>query len=401
MGENSLFADLPPPGTPTRSSTMRTLDPPRSEPVALRPSILASGISTKRSAEKVGEGGAKRVRFQSNEVEASEEQLLGAISKIASHISNPSKFSKASKLAIHLLQAGIKSSDVADAFYELLRAAMSSPSKATDMKLWADYQTLFKVVQEKIEVFDSPQQAQIRVWELWANLANQFRTDDTYVFSKAASLVRQLIDSLPEATGKDELTTEEWETEKSGEQSTLGSVSDGDSGGPCMQVDESSWEGACNEAGVESDPFGLNALLPRPSKKEERARRKRDVEAANRKVHDDAVRILREQREALLACVKLAADHYKSNWAQTIIDILVKHTYDKRSKFAVPQREAIEQLWSSIREQQSRRKQGKSTTGKLDLTAFEFLQNQYASERISIRKAVGSSGERSAEQWLG
>lgn len=94
------------------------------------------------------------MRFQSNEVEASEEQVLGAISKIASHISNPTKFSKASKLAIQLLQGEIlqKSSDVADAFFEILRAAMASPSQAVNMKLWADYQTLFKGVQDKLEV---------------------------------------------------------------------------------------------------------------------------------------------------------------------------------------------------------------------------------------------------------
>ncbi|KAL2629888.1 hypothetical protein R1flu_014574 [Riccia fluitans] len=397
MGGNSLFADLPPPAPPTDPSPS---NPPRSEPATPRRSSLAYETPSKRSPEKNGEGGAKRVRFQSNEVEASEEQVLGAVSKIAAHIGNPSKFSKASKLAIQLLQAGIKSSDVADAFYELLRAAMSSLSRATDMKLWADYQTLFKEVQVKIEVFDSTQQAQIRVWELWANLTNEFRTDDTYVFSKASSRVRQLIDSLPEATEKDELAGEELET-VSGEKSGRRSLGDGRTGSPCMRIDNSSKERESGEAGVESDPFGLNALLPRPSRKEEIARRKKDVEATNRKAHDDAVRMLREQREALLACVKLAADHYKSNWAQTIIDILVKHAYDKRSKFTVTQRQALEQLWSSIREQQSRRKQGKSTTGKLDVTAFELLQRQYASERISIRKAVGSSGERSAEQWLG
>ncbi|BBN07482.1 hypothetical protein MPTK1_4g04000 [Marchantia polymorpha subsp. ruderalis] len=399
MGGNSLFSGLPAPA-PLPSDPV---DPSliRPEPVPPGPSILASAASAKRAAEKSGKEGAKRVRFQSNEVEASEEQVLGAISKIASHISNPTKFSKASKLAIQLLQGEIlqKSSDVADAFFEILRAAMASPSQAVNMKLWADYQTLFKGVQDKLEAFDASQQAQIEVWELWANLANEFRTDDTYVFSKAASRVRQSIDSLPEATEEDELAPEEIDT-GSGDLCGPDASSNRGANSVPMKADDGRESESC-EPVVESDPFGLNALLPRPSKKEERARRKRDEEAASKKAQEDAARMLREQREGLLACLKLAADHYKLPWAQTIIDILVKHAFEKLSKFTVPQRKAVEQLWGSIREQQSRRRQGKSTTGKLDVTPFERLQSQYANERISIRRAVGSSGERSAEQWLG
>ena len=48
-----------------------------------------------------------------------------------------------------------------------------------------------------------------------------------------------------------------------------------------------------------------------------------------------------------------------------------------------------------------RRKQGKSVTGKLDVNAFEWLQQKYAGEKISIRHAVGGSGDRRAQQWLG
>lgn len=87
--------------------------------------------------------------------------------------------------------------------------------------------------------------------------------------------------------------------------------------------------------------------------------------------------------------------------AQTVIDILAKHAFDNINRFTSRQRDAIEKLWSSIREQHIRRKQGKSVTGKLDMNAFEWLQDKYAREKISIRHAVGGSGERRAEQWLG
>lgn len=86
---------------------------------------------------------------------------------------------------------------------------------------------------------------------------------------------------------------------------------------------------------------------------------------------------------------------------QTVIDILVKHAYDNISRFTSKQREAIQKLWASIREQQARRKQGKSVSGKLDVNAFESLQEKYANQKISIRRAVGGGGSRRAAQWLG
>jgi hypothetical protein len=87
--------------------------------------------------------------------------------------------------------------------------------------------------------------------------------------------------------------------------------------------------------------------------------------------------------------------------AQTIIDILVRHAFDNRVKFTALHQSAIEKLWASVRDQQIRRKQGKSTTGKLDVTSFERFQEQYSRETISIRRGVGQGGGRSAETWLG
>lgn len=85
---------------------------------------------------------------------------------------------------------------------------------------------------------------------------------------------------------------------------------------------------------------------------------------------------------------------------QTVIDITVKHAFDNVSHFTSKQRNAIEKLWASIREQQTRRKQGKSVSGKLDVNGFEWLQQKYSTEKISIRHSVGGNTRR-AEQWLG
>ncbi|KAI0500555.1 hypothetical protein KFK09_018769 [Dendrobium nobile] len=70
---------------------------------------------------------------------------------------------------------------------------------------------------------------------------------------------------------------------------------------------------------------------------------------------------------------------------QTVIDILAKHAFDHMDRFTLRQREAIEKLWTFIKEQQIRRKQ---------------VQEKYAHEKISIRHSVGGGGERQHSSGL-
>ncbi|KAI3979825.1 hypothetical protein MKX01_013920 [Papaver californicum] len=112
-------------------------------------------------------------------------------------------------------------------------------------------------------------------------------------------------------------------------------------------------------------------------------------------------RDFKSQREALILCLEIAVHRYKLPWCQTVIGILVKHAFENKERFTSRQRDAIEKLWTSIREQQNRQKQGKSVTGKLDMNASESLQEKYANKKISIRRAVGGNGSCRAQQWLG
>ncbi|GFZ14569.1 hypothetical protein Acr_24g0007590 [Actinidia rufa] len=150
----------------------------------------------------------------------------------------------------------------------------------------------------------------------------------------------------------------------------------------------------------DSDPFGLDALIPSKLKKDEKTKGKKEV-ATKIEEEKETERFLKLQREALILCLEIAARRYKTPWCQTTIDILVKHAFDNISRFTSKQRDAIEKLWASIREQQTWRKQGKSVSGKLDVNGFEWLQQKYANEKISIRHSVGGSGDRRAQQWLG
>lgn len=94
----------------------------------------------------------KRVRFKPTTTEATSEQVVEAMAKIASHISNPGKFSKASKLALQLLQSGSVTPATADPFFSILKAAMTTPSNAIDVTRRRDYQALFVEVHERLEV---------------------------------------------------------------------------------------------------------------------------------------------------------------------------------------------------------------------------------------------------------
>ena len=72
--------------------------------------------------------------------------------KIASHIKNPTKFGKASKLAIQLIQAGSVKPGTSDHFFAILEAAMSSSTSCTDPSVRADYLALFSAAQDVTEV---------------------------------------------------------------------------------------------------------------------------------------------------------------------------------------------------------------------------------------------------------
>ncbi|KAG2316197.1 hypothetical protein Bca52824_019319 [Brassica carinata] len=65
----------------------------------------------------------KRLQFKTS-TDASEEQEVEAMRKITSHINNPSKFSKASELAVRLIQAGRVKPETSSHFIAMLEAAM-------------------------------------------------------------------------------------------------------------------------------------------------------------------------------------------------------------------------------------------------------------------------------------
>ncbi|BFG37199.1 hypothetical protein CerSpe_234730 [Prunus speciosa] len=380
-----------------KTATFNTDSPSSPAPAPAPPPpkpILKSALKRPKPSESNAEEAPvteKKLRFKTT-TDASEQQVIEAMQKIASHIKNPTKFSKASKLAIQLIQAGSVKPETGDYFFSVLEAAMASPTSCTDPSLRADYHALFSAAKDASECLNKKQKNQLTAWRIRAVMANELFTDDSFQFSKTAAQVKEAISNLPVATEDDdreEAAVLEDETKIADEDDQM--EQDMVSAAPAEENNEK-----------ESDPFGLDAFLtPTPMKKDDKTKGKKDGTTKIRKEEGETKKFFRSQREALVLCLEIAAHRYKTPWCQTVIDILAKHAFDNIARFTSKQRNAIEKLWASIREQHNRRKQGKSVTGKLDVNAFEWLQQKYATEKISIRHSVGGSGDRKTEMWLG
>ncbi|KAE9447966.1 hypothetical protein C3L33_20125, partial [Rhododendron williamsianum] len=396
-----------PPPPPALKSALKRSKPPQPQPEAIPEEFLDISsemlsahnicLQLSQKSSKLFENKepmpdtvpGKRLRFKTT-TDASETQVIEAMQKIASHIANPSKFGKASKLAIQLIQAGSVTTGTSDYFFSILESAMSSPTACNDTSVRADYHALFSAAEDAVECLSKKQKNQVTVWMIRAVVANDLLfTDDSFVFSKATGRIKEAISNLPIATKDEDMA----EAAALKDEAELDSQTMPDASSVAIS-------GISNED--DSDPFGLDALIPSKLKRDEKM--KANKEAATKICEEDkeTKRFLKSQREAWILCLEIAARRYKTPWCQTGIDILVKYAFDNISRFTTKQRDAIEKLWASIREQQIRRKQGKSVSGKLDVNGFEWLQQKYSNEKISIRHSVSGVGsDRRAEQWLG
>ncbi|MBA0687271.1 hypothetical protein Goari_014820, partial [Gossypium aridum] len=198
MGDN-LFEGLPPPshhqqlqgkeneevegkeGNDQISFSLKTSCSSNNKEASPKP-VLKSALKRPKPTESNPEAAVqeKRLRFKMT-TDASETQVIEAMQKIASHIKNPTKFSKASKLAIQLIQAGSVKGGTSEHFFAILEAAMSSTTSCTDPSVRGDYHSLFSAAQDAAECLNKRQKNQLTVWTFRAVMANDFLTDDSFV----------------------------------------------------------------------------------------------------------------------------------------------------------------------------------------------------------------------------
>jgi hypothetical protein len=120
-------------------------------------------------------------------------------------------------------------------------------------------------------------------------------------FSKAANKVKQEINLLPEATASDDAVVVAEAVARSTEVSSH----------------------SIESSEADSDPFGLDDLLSKPSKKEEKLSRRREEEAATREAQKYEEELLRERREALMACLEIAAGRYRVPWYISRLSVIL------------------------------------------------------------------------------
>ncbi|XP_042513118.1 uncharacterized protein LOC122088049 [Macadamia integrifolia] len=195
MADN-LFLGLPPPSAkpnippalPSVADQQASKDTTRGTGTAPAPApapapILKSALKREKPTEtqtEASETAQKRLRFKTT-VDASETQVIEAMQRITAHIKNPAKFSKASKLAMQLIQAGSVKPGTSDQFFDILETAMSSPSACNDPSVRADYHSLFSAAQNINECLSKKQRNQLTTWTLRAVVGNDLYTDDSFV----------------------------------------------------------------------------------------------------------------------------------------------------------------------------------------------------------------------------
>ncbi|GBG71011.1 hypothetical protein CBR_g8309 [Chara braunii] len=372
-------------------------------------SALKSGSAAKSTCEgqESDKKDVRHITFKDT-TKVSEEELVAAMGKISSHIGNLSKFTKASKLALQLLESDSITTSNADHFFNILISAASILPSLCDDKTKMDCRALFVAAGDRKEVFSFSQCRQLEVWLIRADVRNELNTDDTFEFSRAASRLRQLVEDLPVAAEEEDGDPATRQRDSPAQGCVPVPVRDEEFGmEDCNklknQVSSGVVHGNLESADNDEDPFGLSGLLTvKKSKKEERAKRKREDAERARQASLEAARLLQERREAICDCLSFACTQYKYSWAQVLIDITIKHAHDHLDRFILPQCELIKKLFTSVKEQQQKRRLGRAGGGKGDdTTSFERVAMKWASEKVSIRGAVGASGDHGAETWLG
>ncbi|CAL8464520.1 g4055 [Coccomyxa elongata] len=327
------------------------------------------------------EGGSVTTSQASQDAQQGADQVQAALEKILSHISNPKKFKKASPLLRELLGQGVVTKAHSNLLFEALKGAMRDPTLAVDPTQTIEFQKLFTVASKHAELFSMRQKGQLDVFGLWGVLRGQLLTDDSFVYNRVLSRIKDSIQHLPEATEDDDeallRVKERLQEEANGA---------GSSG-----KDTAPQAAAPPAEDPEADPFGLEQII----QKAEAPKRERAAVWSSRES-------LAMKRDALLDCLDTARSRYGLAWARTSTDIAIQDLHNNRTKFCKSQQPRIDQLWRFVQDQRLRRKQGPSAKeARRDTTSFEAARAEWGKATLSVRGAVGGGGDHRSEVWLG
>ncbi|KAG2484772.1 hypothetical protein HYH03_016426 [Edaphochlamys debaryana] len=217
----SLFGDLPPPKKEKKDERVDLAHEykPRAIPTEQPPPLLKTEHDEERSEDEEEDRGRpdKRQRTEPGAGDGgadgggggggglSSAQVTAALHKLASHISNPDKFPKASGLLRQLLEGGALGREHREPLFAAIKAAFSDFDNASEASLRRDYMKLVHCLERRAEpLLSGPQRRHLEVYRVVGFLQNEMHTDDSFVFNKVLARIKEAVVALPPATEADE-----------------------------------------------------------------------------------------------------------------------------------------------------------------------------------------------------
>eukprot|EP00798_Chlamydomonas_sp_ICE-L_P016519 gene16519-22746_t len=369
----------PPPGQesiqgPSRKSVSFAPEPVEAEPLRVDPQAAAAAEA------------------------AAADEVSMALRRIKAHISNASKFAKASPLLRKLLAGEmLKRQQHGSALFEAVRAAFNEPVHCTDLLVHREFMKLIGLVSNRPELFGKAERSHLDTYRILGYIQNEMRTDDNFEFAKALAKVREEADALPDVGPDDEEVYDHLCTAAGGIMSLTGltlspwtapgSAHAGTANKVALLMDQyeermeehqqlvrhhkKEWakyealQAAAvskpKEEDVELDPFGLDSLLGGPAKagKEPPVPPPPPPEppvlpssTSAWSVHEVACM----KRAAVLECLHTAKTYHKHAWARTGVELLVEHCHEQKQHFVSAHQSQIEDLMTWVRQQRALRK---------------------------------------------
>ena len=138
-------------------------------------------------------------------VAAAQSDVTLALLRITSHISNPSKFAKASPLLRKLLDGDLLDRQAhGPTLFAAVRTAFADPTTCVEPLLQREYMKLVGACASRPDLLGKLERAHLDVYRILGQVQNEMHTDDNFVFSKALAHVREVADSLTDVEPEDD-----------------------------------------------------------------------------------------------------------------------------------------------------------------------------------------------------
>jgi hypothetical protein len=276
------------------------------------------------------------------------DQVKAALTKIASHISNPSKFQKASGLLRQLLDSGALTKEHRQQLFDTVRAAFKHPEHCTKPTLRKEYMRLMQAIERRDELFRNAERQQLEVYAIYAQLQNELHTDDSFVFNRVLRKVQELLSQLPEASEEDEEAYQQLQDPEAAvaaqQEAARQALEQQEAAARAQEAAEAA-AAAAPAADPELDPFGLDSLLDKPKPKPKPAKKPAAAQVVSTAWTPAQLMVMR--RQALLECLETARGCYKLPWAATSIELAIENVHKQKQQLCSQQHKQLEEMYRS------------------------------------------------------